>query len=52
VVSGKQWAETVQRTLDEHRAILSAILAGDTELARKQLRVHLLDRHLIPLCAV
>ena len=52
VVSGKQWAETVQRTLDEHRAILSEILAGDVDSARKRLEVHLLDRHLIPLCAV
>ncbi len=52
VVSGRQWCDTVQRTLDEHRAILAEILAGDTEAACKRLRVHLLDRHLIPLCAV
>jgi DNA-binding GntR family transcriptional regulator len=52
VVSGRQWAETVRRTLEEHRAILAAILEGDAESARRHLGVHLLDRHLIPLCAV
>lgn len=51
VVSGQEWALTVQRTLEEHRSILSAILEGDSESARRRLSVHLLDRHVIPLCA-
>jgi DNA-binding GntR family transcriptional regulator len=52
VVSGQQWAETVKRTLEEHRSILAAIFEGDAECARRSLQAHLLDRHLIPLCAV
>jgi DNA-binding GntR family transcriptional regulator len=52
VVSGRQWKETVERTLEEHRMILDTILAGGVEEARQALRIHLMDRHLIPLCAV
>jgi DNA-binding GntR family transcriptional regulator len=52
IVSGQQWAETVRRTLEEHRLILDTILAGDADEARRSLRIHLVDRHLIPLCAV
>jgi DNA-binding GntR family transcriptional regulator len=48
VVSGRPWAETVSRTLGEHRSILSNILAGDADEARQQLRAHLMDRHLLP----
>ncbi len=51
VVSGKQWAESVRRTLEEHRLIFNTIIAGDAEEARQALRLHLLDRYLIPLCA-
>jgi DNA-binding GntR family transcriptional regulator len=50
VVTGKEWAERVRRTLEEHRAILDAILAGDAEGARALLRTHLNDRHCIPFC--
>ena len=51
VVSGAQWAETVRRTLEEHRLILATILSGDVDEAKQSLRIHLVDRHLIPLCA-
>ncbi len=45
LVTGRHWAETVRRTLEEHRSILDAILAGESDLARKRLRHHLLDRN-------
>jgi DNA-binding GntR family transcriptional regulator len=51
VVSGVKWAETVRRTLEEHRQILDTIILGDVEEAKQSLRIHLVDRHLIPLCA-
>jgi DNA-binding GntR family transcriptional regulator len=44
VVTGKQWAERVRRTLQEHRAILDAMLAGDADAARDLLSRHLNDR--------
>ena len=50
VVSGRQWMETVRGTLEEHRAIVGLILAGDADEARRQLQAHLFHRHLIPLC--
>jgi DNA-binding GntR family transcriptional regulator len=52
IVSGAEWNATVRRTLEEHRSILDAILAGDKEAARDLLRTHLSERSLIPLCAV
>lgn len=51
IVSGQQWAETVQRTLDEHRAILNRILEGDSVAAQQGLRIHLAERYLMPMCA-
>lgn len=49
LVTGKLWADTVQRTLDEHRGILDAVFAGHSERAQELLRAHLLDRHLAPI---
>ncbi len=52
VVSGREWADTVRRTLEEHRAILAAVSEGDFVIAQQQLRVHLTERYLMPLCVV
>jgi DNA-binding GntR family transcriptional regulator len=48
VISGEQWLVRTQMTLDEHRAILAAILNGDVAEARKQLGIHLHERAYIP----
>ena len=48
LVTGRHWEDTVRRTLEEHRSILGAILAGERELARQRLRLHLMDRHIGP----
>jgi DNA-binding GntR family transcriptional regulator len=52
VVSGHEWAETCRRTLEEHRSILEAIVEGDFAAGQQQLRVHLTERYLMPLCVV
>ncbi|HPZ99992.1 MAG TPA: GntR family transcriptional regulator [Phycisphaerae bacterium] len=52
IVSGAEWNATVRRTLEEHRGILDALLAGDKNTALETLRTHLSERSLIPLCAV
>jgi DNA-binding GntR family transcriptional regulator len=51
IVSGQQWAATVQRTLEEHRAILTSMMEGEVETAQRLLHTHLVERHLIPLYA-
>lgn len=51
IVSGTEWNATVRRTLEEHRRILDALLAGDKNTAREVLGTHLLERSQIPLCA-
>lgn len=51
IISGQQWLARVQQTLDEHRSILDAILRGDVEEAKGQLRTHLHERAIIPLHA-
>lgn len=48
LVTGRHWADTIRRTVEEHLSILDAILAGETLLARQRLRMHLLDRHVNP----
>jgi len=52
IVSGAEWNVVVRRTLEEHRAILDALLAGNKTEAQERLRTHLSERSLIPLCAV
>jgi DNA-binding GntR family transcriptional regulator len=51
VISGEQWAARVKKTLDEHRAVLVAILEGDVPQAQQLLRIHLNERAFIPLYA-
>ncbi|HWO93380.1 MAG TPA: GntR family transcriptional regulator [Dehalococcoidia bacterium] len=38
-------AERVQRTFEQHAAIVSSVLAGDTRLAQAQLRAHILQSY-------
>ena len=40
---GPQWAERTRQTIQEHRAILAAILEGHVPRARELLRTHLMD---------
>lgn len=51
IISGAKWAARVQKTVEEHRGILDAILAGDVSAAKDQLRIHLNERAFIPLYA-
>ena len=51
IITGIKWAERVQKTHEEHRAILDAILGGDVGGAKEQLRIHLNERAFIPLYA-
>lgn len=51
VISGHSWEVRVQKTLNEHRSILDAILKGSVEEAKTQLRTHLHERATIPLHA-
>ncbi len=50
IVSGPQWSARVEQTLQEHHAILEAILAGEVAKAQELLRTHLKERSHIPLC--
>lgn len=52
IVSGAEWNAVVCRTLEEHRAILDALLENNKTGAQEMLRTHLSERSLIPLCAV
>ncbi|HSW44006.1 MAG TPA: GntR family transcriptional regulator [Phycisphaerae bacterium] len=51
LISGSQWTARVEQTLKEHRAIIDAVLEGDTAKALKVLREHLNERAFIPLYA-
>lgn len=51
IITGEQWKGRVQRTLDEHRAILEAILEGNVALGQQLLRTHLDQRAFVPLYA-
>jgi DNA-binding GntR family transcriptional regulator len=51
VISGHSWEVRVQKTLNEHRTILDAILRGSADEAKAQLRTHLHERATIPLHA-
>jgi DNA-binding FadR family transcriptional regulator len=49
VVEPREWLEAAQRTAQEHRSILEAIHEGEEAEARRMLRIHLAERHLVPL---
>jgi len=51
IISGHAWEARVQKTLNEHRLILEAILKGNVEEAKAQLGTHLHERATIPLHA-
>ena len=51
ILSGAKWAARVQKTHEEHQAILDAIIEGDIAGAKEQLRTHLNERAFIPLSA-
>lgn len=51
IISGAKWAARVQKTHEEHCAILDAVLAGDVTAGKEQLRIHLNERAFIPLYA-
>lgn len=43
VLAGRQWEETMQRTLQEHRTILDCILEGDVARGKETLRRHIVE---------
>lgn len=51
IITGEEWRARVQQTLDEHRAVLDAILDGNAALAQQLLRTHLDQRAFVPLHA-
>jgi len=51
IISGDKWKARVQRTHEEHRAMLDAIVTGRTADAKDLLRIHLNERAFIPLHA-
>jgi len=46
VLAGKQWEQTMQRTVHEHRAILDSILEGNVQGAKDTLRRHITEHSL------
>lgn len=52
IVGGTEWQARVNRTLQEHRAMLAAILKGDVPEALEVLEVHLSKRFFIPMRAM
>lgn len=51
IVSGQDWAARVQRTLFEHRSVLTSIREGNAAQAKLLLREHLNERAFVPFCA-
>ncbi|MBP7933910.1 MAG: GntR family transcriptional regulator [Phycisphaerae bacterium] len=51
IITGEQWKTRVRQTLDEHRAVLEAILDGNVALGQQLLRTHLDQRAFVPLYA-
>jgi len=51
ILTGNQWSAWVQQTLEEHRAILAAIIDEEISQAQELLRIHLNERAFIPLFA-
>lgn len=47
VISGPRWEAAVRQTVQEHRAILAAILASDASQAKKLLRSHIIERTML-----
>jgi DNA-binding GntR family transcriptional regulator len=46
VLAGKQWEDTMQRTVEEHRRILTHILDGDVAGSKAMLRHHITEHSL------
>jgi DNA-binding GntR family transcriptional regulator len=51
ILSGEQWKARVQKTLEEHRAVLTAVMEGNVSQAQQLLRIHLDERAFVPLFA-
>ena len=51
IIGGDRWAARVQKTHEEHRSILDAIVTGKATEAKELLRTHLNERAFIPLYA-
>ena len=49
ILSGTTWKNRVEKTHEEHVAVIEAIAAGEAEHAKELLRVHLNERAFIPL---
>ncbi len=49
ILEPQEWLDAARTTLEEHRAIVSAVLAGDVSAAQNILRTHLAKRYLVPL---
>ena len=49
LLTGRQWLARVERTLQEHRELIAAILNGQVARAQQLLRTHLNERAFIPL---
>lgn len=49
ILDPEEWLESAQTTLQEHRAMISAILANDVTEAQSVLRTHLAKRSIVPL---
>jgi len=50
IIPRDQWVARVQQTLQEHRAILTAISNEEISQAQELLRIHLSERAFVPLC--
>ncbi len=48
ILTGPVWEATMRRTVEDHRAILSALCDGDAELAKNLLRIHVVERCPMP----
>lgn len=46
VLAGRQWEQTMRRTVEEHRTILTCILDGDIQAAKSTLRRHITEHSL------
>ena len=51
LLAGEQWIARLTQTLQEHRMLVDAILAGDVAQGQSLLRTHLNERAFIPLHA-
>lgn len=49
ILEPEEWLEAARKTLEEHRAIVSAVLAGDVSGGQDILRTHLAKRYIVAL---